>query len=112
MSAADAIDPEYIAPTFSAAAAIAVETRLTRMVVLLSPLLSPHFRPAALAQTFCELDMLWAAPAAFMSKIISIEELRAWSKTCAIIDDCGMNFASSVPTVISLSNSKLDDANM
>jgi hypothetical protein len=56
--------------------------------------------------------MLWAAPAAFMSKIISIEELRAWSKTCAIIDDCGMNFASSVPTVISLSNSKLDDANM
>jgi hypothetical protein len=35
MSAADAMDPQHITPTFSAAAAIAVESRLTRIEVLL-----------------------------------------------------------------------------
>jgi hypothetical protein len=49
--------------------------------------------------------MLWAAPAAFMSKIIAVEASRTWPKTCAILGDCETDFASGVPSVIALSNS-------
>jgi hypothetical protein len=69
------------------------------------------FDPRLLLWLAAKMITLCAAPAAFMSKVVLVNEPRTWSKTCAIFRDCRTDFASGMPTVIPLSDSEGGDAN-